>query len=140
MKNFLKHITDAITKILQFRKHYFTKFNKIRFRADISLAEGFALFIVWFANNMQSKIAGFAFDYLVILYMAITTKCSALELNLYFIENYIDNPVYPELIMAETLFKSWIGNKAFLYIEPAELVGFVSDYFKGVNLRKFCIQ
>lgn len=135
---FLLQITSSMIEVLNHRDIYFTIFNKLKIKNPINMTQGFALFIVWFVDVVHEKIAGFVFDFIILLYLNITNRSVDDEVNNYFIENYLNTQKYPELEKTKNMYMTWIDGDIVFFLEPVELVGYLSDYFIGINIKKFC--
>lgn len=137
LKLSMEHLETAFVDILQNRKKFLTKFNKIKYRGYLSLAQGFALFLIWFSDLLHDKISGHVICFISLLYLCVNAKQQHLDINLHFIENYIKNKVFPDIKATEDIYKRWLNQDVIFYIDSVELVGFLSDYFKGIDIQKF---
>lgn len=135
---YVEQIKGGLTDVIMNRRMYLTKFNKVKYMGSLSLALGFSLFIIWLSECLTDKIAGFVFDFIMLFYITINKRCVVEEINQYFKENYLESERFPDIGDTEALYKFWLDGNAVFYLEPVELIGFLCDYFKGVNFHKFC--
>lgn len=125
---------DALIHIISHRKEYLCKFNKLIYKETMSLAQIFALFMLWLSEALHNKVAGYVIDFSLLLYLCIGRACDSCDINNYFHQNYIESNNYPELLVAQKLHSEWLVVDCILYIEPQEFVTYLVEYFRGIKL------
>lgn len=134
----MKRLNNTILDVVQNVNVYFNAFNKLKYNGPLSFTQGFALFVFWFSQILQKQISGFILNFFVLLYLNINVSCNECDVNLYIVDNYINNHKYPEIQGTEKLYQLWLDEQATFYINPTELVGLFSDYLKRNNFQEFC--
>lgn len=126
-------LETALSSIVNNRKKYFDKFQHLKYRGECSLAQVFALFMLWLSRPIIENVAAFIVNYVTLLYMCIRVKIPVENVVEHFSEEYVKNQRYPEIEETEALYKELIGADSLIYIESQEMTEFLVDYFVHAN-------
>lgn len=130
---YFNEINFAFIEIINNRSKYFNIFNKLIHKEYFSLAHGFALFTVWITTVLREQIAGYVLDFIVLLYLSVNFKNNADDVSRYFINNYLLSDSFPDTNNVMLLFKIWFEDKCEFYIDPTELIRYLTMFLNGIN-------
>ena len=125
---------DSLAHIAGARDKYFNVFKKFVYQEKLTLIQVFAVFAYWLANFLHGKIFSFCFDVILLLYLSIYSNTLTTDIDSYFISNYLEESLYPEIEEVKRHLIS-IKIKPMINIIDIEVITeYLCLFFKGMSI------
>lgn len=134
LKDQIEVYMDSLSSIVKLKDKYFNIFKKFIYQGKLSLIQVFTVFTYWLSNFLHAKIFSYYFDVILLLYLSIYSKTLLNCIDTYFIINYLEESLYPDIGKVKEYLKN-IKIKPMINIIDIEIIiEYLCLFFKGMSI------